>query len=104
MILDFHLVSVPSGDIGMTRGPLFTRMFVTSTPRPVNEVIEYFVDSPGNIRRFPMTRAKAALLPALTRLIMFIFTVKIGCRRRLQYSDHNREFYILYFIKRYSTK
>ena len=56
-----------SGDIGMTRGPLFTRMFVTSTPRPVNEAIEYFVDSPGNIRRFPMTRAKAALLPALTR-------------------------------------
>ena len=67
MILDFHLVSVPSGDMVITRGPLFTRMFVTSTPRPVNEAIEYFVDSPGNIRRFPMTRAKAALLPALTR-------------------------------------
>ena len=40
-----------------------------------------------------MTRAQAILLLALTRLI--------GCRR-LQYPDNNREFYILYFIKRYS--
>ena len=27
-----------SGDIGMTRGPLFTRMFVTSTPGPMRRL------------------------------------------------------------------
>ena len=38
MILDFHLVSVPSSDMVITRGLLFTRMFVASTPRPVRQL------------------------------------------------------------------
>ena len=69
------------------------------------EAMKYFVDSPWNIHRLPMTRARAqaVLLLALTRLIIFIFMATIGCRR-LQYPDNNREFYILYFVKKNSTK
>ena len=92
MILDFHLVLVPSGDMVITQGPLFTRMFVTRQHSRAYEPIKYFVDSPGNIRRFPMTRAQAALLPALTRLIMFIFTADVVCN--IQTTTGNSTFYI----------